>query len=395
MHTILQSVRIAIKTGSILLTVALLAGCGASRHAASMHSPSPTSIAFSTPTAEPANQSPSHEPWLITLAMTSPNAGWAIGTNGSIFHTTTSGTTWSRVSTPMVQHSLQTVLNQATSPLTANPWITEEFLSNAVAWIGVKKGTHIQIFRTVDGGQHWNQSVLTALPSTSKIKLSAISGRKAWIMDAVNGQAGSSAITLWKTADGGQKWTVVAHQPAPAAVSIAFNRHGVGYETGITPVFNQIVIAASLDGGMKWAPESWALPKGEFEVWTFAPRFDGGAPIVPFLLVNQQTQQDQWRFARLNTKTHTWSTSPPLPLGTYHGGTAPLSSFVGTYGWVLGEKALALFHHNRWHTLTMPSGNSLAVSFVTPERGWLLQGHPHHSTLWMTTDGGNTWKAIS
>ncbi len=381
-------IRVAAVTGYVALVGATLTGCGTAQQA------TPSHHHFLVASPQSPSQNLRHEPFLISLSMTSSTQGWAIGGNGSVLHTTTSGSTWHVVSSTTVQRGIETALKRTRTTLTENPWITVQFFSGTVAWVGVATGDHIKIFRTVDGGQEWQQSVLTALHSTSKIKLSALNGRQAWMMDAVSGQAGSSVITLWKTSDGGSQWQLVTHKPAPDGVSIAFNRKGIGYETGTTPVFNQLVMARSLDGGRGWAPDPWALPQGEFQVTTFTPRFDGATPIVPYLLVNQQTQKEQWRFARGILTTNTWSTLPPLPGGTYHGVTPPLSSFVGNHGWVMGNKTMVRLQHDQWHSVTVPSGNSVALSFVTSQRGWLLQAQANHSTLWMTTNSGNTWKAL-
>ena len=327
--------------------------------------------------------------------MVSSNTGWAIGANGSILHTTNGGGVWHTVSSTAVQHVIERALDQKQMPLTKNTLITVNFPSNAVAWVGVKVGTHIQIFQTNDGGTNWNRSTLTALKTTSTITLSSTNGQRAWVMDAVNGMAGSSTTKLWETSVGGSHWNLVQHGSAPADVSITFDLNGVGWETGTTPVFNQIVMAGSSDGGIHWKREPWTLPKGQFQVTTFTPQYDGATPIVPSLLVNQHTQKQQWIFQRWNPTANTWNALPTLPKSTDKGVSPPLSAFVGKNGWVVGSKTLGLVQHGHWNTEKLPTGTPLAVSFVTTKRGWLLQGHRHSSTLWMTNNGGNTWEELN
>lgn len=380
--------------GSFILTGAMLAGCG-SQTGASQSQVSSTMPKATSHFYKSSSQPSVHSPALVSLKMISPHTGWAIGANGSILHTTNGGSIWRTVSSTAIQHVLERALDRKLMPLTHDTFISANFPSNAVAWVGVKVGTHLQIFQTNDGGTNWNQSTLAALKTTSTLALSSMNGQRAWVMDAVSGLAGSSTIKLWQTSNGDGHWNVVQHGPAPADASITFAINGIGWETGTSSVFNQVVMARSRDGGIHWKQVPWTLPAGQFQVSTFTPQYDGATPIVPSLLVNQHTQKQQWVFQRWNATTNTWNALPTLPKGTDRGSIPPLSAFEGKNGWVVGNKNLDILQHGHWHTEKLPPGTPLAISFVTAKRGWLLQGHRRSSTLWMTNNGGRTWEELN
>ena len=151
----------------------------------------------------------------------------------------------------------------------------------------------------------------------------------------------------------------------------------------------------SRDGGIHWERVPWTLPAGQFQVSTFTPQYDGATPVVPSLLVNQHTQKQQWVFQRWNAAANTWNALPTLPKGMDKGVSPPLSAFVGKNGWIVGNKNLDMLQYGHWHTEKLPRGIPLAISFVTAKRGWLLQEHRHSSTLWMTNNGGSTWKELN
>lgn len=327
--------------------------------------------------------------------MTSPTTGWAIGTDGTVLHSTDGGAVWNAMSSLTVKQAVAATLHRTQETVADNPIISATFPSSTVAWISVKIGSHIQVFRTVNSGQRWQETFLPTLKNTSTIQLSVAGSTRAWVMDTVNGLAGASTAKLWATSDGGTHWHLVYRGPAPANVSMTFGSNGVGWETGATPVFNQVVMARSMDGGSHWTPWSWALPNGEYQVTTFTPQFDGASPVVPSLLVNQNTESQQWIFEQWNAATHTWHFLPALPTGTYHGVNPPLSAFVGAHAWVVGSKELDILHRGQWHAVRLPAGHPTALSFVTDKRGWLLQSRGDRSTLWMTTNGGENWKTVA
>ncbi len=95
------------------------------------------------------------------------------------------------------------------------------FLSATVGWVVTGSASFSTLFRTLDGGRHWQRQQAGV----------ASQGWTLWFFDARRGvvyAADRQGPVLWRTADGGQHWTGVRVPvpTAPGLVSFADPSHG-------------------------------------------------------------------------------------------------------------------------------------------------------------------------
>src|SRR5262249_55620455 len=141
------------------------------------------------------------------------------------------------------------------------PLLQEQFLSATVGWVVTGGPSVASLFRTTDGGRHW----LHQLDGVN----SGVSNR-GWTLsffDAVRGVvAGADARgpAIWRTADGGQRWTRLDTpcQPPPGLIAFVDPDHGWcimpgavsrGNGTSPFPEREEVTLYRTADGGVSWS----------------------------------------------------------------------------------------------------------------------------------------------
>jgi hypothetical protein len=240
---------------------------------------------------------PTHSPHLVgsavagaqfsAVAMETPAAGWAWTKSGGVWTTTDGGRRWQNVSPPIPVSGSHAVVSFA--PVSAR-----------VAWIAVGGG-RLKVYRTTDRGRRWTASQLApgTVGNLGPYSLYAASARSAVLL-SLNVPIWSPDLnypeTLWRTGDGGRRWTHIA-------VSFAAARNNTGTIT-LGPMHRLFLSVAAANalyvstGGAHWrsvpypaAPPPAARLAGAS--WTGAlvgrPRFFGAGPNSEGIMVEQFT----------------------------------------------------------------------------------------------------------
>jgi photosystem II stability/assembly factor-like uncharacterized protein len=356
---------------------------------------SPSASPVPTPEASPT---PRPVVGIANLRMFSPDDGWAQRqSDGAILHTTQG-----------VQH-----WTVASSTFGGQEIIATAFVDGDAARVVTALPSAIQLTTTAvmeswatnDGGLTWTrEGTLTgyAIPGPPGT-LDFVDRDHGWFSVTGLGAAGSSAIFVYRTIDGGLHWqevdrTYVSPVPGPGQLSagcdkdpVTFLNDATGWDTGQCnggPPFFYV----TRNGGVTWKPQSIGLPWQPWGYTTSQPQFvngdsgfmvgSGGAPGTHASL-----------FVTTNGGA-TWVRRPtPIayPDATYF--------FSAAKGWLQNGSTLYVTDDSG-HTWTSFSAPNLgALDFLTANLGWsFLSGlgpWTGPASFMQTTDGGRTWTAVT
>jgi photosystem II stability/assembly factor-like uncharacterized protein len=351
---------------------------------------------------------------LFSIHMLDHNTGWAETITGHIVRTTDGGITWKDV-TPKFVADAMNVANP-TRPST-------DFLSADRAWIAIsqlasKDGTYpSSVFRTVDAGKTWQRAMLSR-SSFGVSQITFIDAQNGWVIASDGGAAaGSQALDIFHTVNGGQNWVRVTHvslnpndpgspQGIPAGgdkTGFSFVNASTAWAAGSTPVENFIYFYVTHDSGVSWQQQSFPFPANIVrpQVTTMPPVFfnaDDG-----LLLANFYTQNSAGA-STYSYLTHdggkTWGS--PIQIPAYVGSSPTFINMQ--HGWSTGpdNKTLYVTQDGGQHWIKeLPGSNFNNISqldFVSNETGWAIGEINSNTTsttfLLKTENGGRTWQMM-
>jgi photosystem II stability/assembly factor-like uncharacterized protein len=363
--------------------------------AAVTQTPAPTAVVTHTPvpTATTTPTPPVGATFSIeALWMSDASTGWARTTTHQILRTTDGGQSWQDVTPPYT----------ISSPGQFPPAFTS--LGGNMAWVAVSEqlpngSLAGVVFRTTNGGQSWQQATL----STSQLGASQVqfvNAQDGWVLSSpAGGAAGSEPVTLFRTTDGGQTWSLVAR--APGALPSQGIKSGMGWISATTGWItgsiarpNTVYLYRTQDGGLTWQQQS--LPSSFPIPATLPPVFFSATEgLLPVTLSTPQGAS----FAVYATHDAgaTWSSSTPLAAMT-----GAWDFLTMQQGWVVGANGATLNETSdggqHWTAMT-PGANFQHISqldFASAQEGWAVSAPPNGAPLLLkTSDGGQTWVPAS
>jgi photosystem II stability/assembly factor-like uncharacterized protein len=400
-------------TLSILL-ITLLTACGSiwqvnpvpSTPVGPSSTPNIVTVAPLPPTSTPVIVPPSETPIALTdtpvaimvvpnpqikyFHMTDPLNGWAVGET-YILHTADGGLTWYNVTPPT---------------LTSAGFSAQTFFANAnLGWVAVPSADFLTstLYHTTDGGYNW-----TSVPLAFRAGMMQFLGASNGVMLVPLGAgAGSEAVSVYKTADGGTTWTqVYTNDPnlpgAGSSLPLGGMKSGItfldasrGWVSGNEPAPSFFYLFATQDGGATWTQQTVTLPTGfetamtEVEAPIFFTAQDGVLPVR--LLAEPQSSV----YYVSHDAGLTWTATYPLNVRA----NFSVSSLLDVYLWDGGAK-LYISHDTglTWSAVTTNvnvTDTFSAFQFADTTNGWMLTSDgTGHTTFYKTTDGGATWTLI-
>ncbi len=344
---------------------------------------------------------------LSTLQMVSATSGWATGwtvdrSRGGVLRTSDGGAEW-----------------QIISPRDVDPTRIENsfFLDGTHAWLAVSAGreatahpisTTLNFLRTVDGGATWQSIAPLHFLSSGPGWLDFIDPQHGWYMANLSQAAGSMAVELYQTTDGGLHWasvSVTAGEPSlstPGSLPVECNKTGIAFadaETGWATghcTTGGVFFYVTRDGGRTWRSQSLRPPADapsdlfatcdcETTPPVFATARDGITPVKIFVSEHE---------AVLYVTKDGGQTWQPSQLASNRLLRPPV--FVSPNdGWVTDEVDLFVTHDGglTWTTAGhLPDLRLLGTfDFVDLKNGWLTGG----VQVYATHDGGVTWQPIT
>ena len=328
-------------------------------------------------------------PGVTSLHMLTELDGWAISEN-AILRTTDGGSTWYNVSPQGV-----TEFGYGTA---------NTFLSASQAWVMVADASDPAgsglLYRTEDGGLNWT---VYPVPFGGG-DLAFINENDGWMMAYLGIAAGSMAVAIHHTDDGGATWTqTYTNDPNLADAGDSLPMGGI--KNNLTPLDEQTAWV----GGVIYAPETFYLFKTS----------DGGQswssqtiPVAPGMQGTEvaidngpifTTQSDGILPVRFTGETlrtgfyathdggMNWEFSSFMP----GAGTVDFVSPSDGFFWTGEQFFFTVDGAGTWTTLNpnILFGDSFAgMDFVNTNTGWVWTYDPTGQYgLFKTTDGGTTW----
>jgi photosystem II stability/assembly factor-like uncharacterized protein len=350
-----------------------------------------------TPTPYPDTPSPGginarliEVPTLIEIEFLNELDGWGV-TETEIARTNDGGITWYDVTPP---------------DMTETGYSIEIFiLDNDHVWAQKPDFENFPdsgfLSRTSDGGSTWTTSVT---PFSSG-ELSFLDGDNGWMLADLGAGAGSNAVAVYQTTDGGGRWDLKYindpnHPEAKDSLPLG------GLKTGIIPLNMQtawvggVIYAPGMlylyrtdDGGSNWSQAIFELPSGtenselsiDADQMQFVTANDG------FLAVHMAGDSTQTAIYVTHDGGNTWTLTPTL---IPNGG---LADFVSADEAVVynGEQFYVTRDAGQTWSTILPDvafGESfVSMDFVNMSSGWVITVDSAIHSLYRTTDGGVTW----
>lgn len=348
-----------------------------------------------TPSPAEINAPRVEAPAFIELDMLTELDGWGV-TETQIVRTSDGGITWYDVTPP---HVAEVGFSVDTFILDTNhAWLQQPDFENFP-----NSGF---MYRTTDGGLTWT----TATTPFSRGDVSFVDADNGWVLADLGVGAGSNAVAVYQTTDGGDSWDqVYTNDPNSQDASDSLPLGGLksdlvpltmntAWVSGVVYAPGEVYLYRTDDGGHTWNQVSVELPEGaeNFELgidndqMRFVSASDG------FIVLRMAGDATRTAIYLTQDAGDTWSLTPAIIEG------AGATEFLSAQELILydGEQ----FHVTRdaartWVTVSpdIVFGESFAdMEFVNPNTGWVITLDPadNHRSLYKTTDGGATWLPV-
>jgi photosystem II stability/assembly factor-like uncharacterized protein len=271
-----------------------------------------------------------------------------------------------------------------------------------------------------DGGATWSKGgSLTGLALLNEPpgSLDFVDRKDGWYSITGLAAAGSSAIFIYRTSDGGADWSEVdasdfSSPTRPAKIPTGCDKNPASFINATTgwvtaqcnggPAFFYV----THDSGVSWSNQALRIPKSIYGTQTDAPQFASSSD--GFMLANAGAPGANSLLYVTTDGGRTWN-SRATPAAN-----PPASYFLGAEnGWIAGSPNSALAPESAlwvtgsagrtWASVTPNlSLQGLSLEFLTPQLGWAFapfatpftQSSPP-SELLQTTDGGRTWAVLN
>jgi photosystem II stability/assembly factor-like uncharacterized protein len=278
------------------------------------------------------------------------------------------------------------------------------FLDSNRGWIliadandPVNKGV---LYRTMDGGLTWVSNP-TPFGGGDIRFLDDVNG---WMMLHAGVAAGSEGVRFFQTNDGGVNWNLV-YTNVPTDTGASDSLPSAGIKSGFTPVSmqeawvsgqtyatNDFYLYRTMDGGHTWLKVNYQLPfTGEGMYLTQPPVFfDSQTGILP---MTAQSQGSATMFLITRDNGATWTVGAPVAgMGQYS-----VASLNDVFIWFGGILSVSHDGGGSWINITPNvdlSSQLLQLQFIDTQLGWAITSDSNgHTSLYKTTDGGQTWIA--
>jgi photosystem II stability/assembly factor-like uncharacterized protein len=377
----------------------ILAGCTTASSEVASRSPSPTSSSVPTPTRSPSPPPPVHSKKHEFVRVDDIQ-----GVSGSVAVATYENCVEKHHTTNCAGHLVESRdLGQSWDEITpqslpeavtlANP----EFVDPDHGWVAAEDcaGGFARLYRTADGGETWrhvavNSPTCNAGAGIFPIPVDPQVGYYVW------SEPTASFMRLYRSSDGGATFGRTNELPVsgPFGEPPSFTSSTSGWLAGV--IDGDAVAEHTTDAGVTWHGQGLPAPRccaADVHAWA-APLFDGDVGAVPVLGHRHKIWHVQ--FDRSLNGGVTWSAGPAIELpGRYPPSVAMATS---TVWWAASSEHDVVRTSDAgasWSTTSGPHG--LTIDDVAPiddARAWLLASGGEHTWLFLTVDGGRSWRRI-
>jgi photosystem II stability/assembly factor-like uncharacterized protein len=261
------------------------------------------------------------------------------------------------------------------------------------------------LYHTADGGLTW------AVSSTpfSGGDLSFIDGSHGWMLADLGAGAGSNAVAVFQTNDGGTTWNqTYTNDPnlpdAGDSLPLGGTKSDLlprdmqaAWVGGVTYSPGTVYLYRTNDSGRSWSQVNLELPAGaeNFELGIDKDQMQLVSADDGFLVVRMSGDSTQTAVYVTDDGGETWTLTPTLIP------EAGQSDFISADEAVIynGEQFYVTRDAARTWTTVPPDivfGDSFAaMDFVNPNSGWIITVTGGQHSLYRTQDGGATWLPVT
>ena len=349
----------------------------------------PTESSTNTPTSAP-DLPTINNPSLTHFEMFDQMDGWGF-TEDKLVITGDGGTTWTDITPAGVTklgYSASVYFLDLTTGWLVSP--NDDFLT----------GT---LYYTTDGGSNWTSM---AVPFSGG-SFDFINASTGFILVGRGAAAGSAAVDIYSTSDGGVTWNAVYTMQLGVGGDVnslpfsgqksgfAFLDGLKGWVGGNIPMDGYIYLYTSLDGGHVWMKQNPVLPTGYESAMTevMSPRFFNDLQGV--LPIRIMTDSFTFDFYRTQDGGVTWTSTEPVIVSGQFSIASLQDIFVWDGGPILKVTQDGGQSWNVVSTNINVTDILMSMQFVDSQTGWILTGDAaNHHSLYKTIDGGATWNVL-
>jgi photosystem II stability/assembly factor-like uncharacterized protein len=342
--------------------------------------------------APPAIDAPLIEaPAFINIQFFNELDGWGI-TETYIVRTNDGGINWYDVTPPDLEE--------------AGSAVETFILDNDHAWVQKPDFNNFPnnglLYHTADGGLTWG---ISSTPFSGG-GLSFLDPDNGWMLADLGVGAGSNAVAVFQTTDGGATWTqTYSNDPNHPEAGDSLPLGGLkadlvplnmqtAWVGGVVYSPGTVYLYRTDDGGRTWTPVTLELPDGaeNFEVGIDRDQMQFVSATDGFLIVRMSGDSTQTAVYVTSDGGATWTLTPTL---IPEAGESDILSaeelliYNGQQFYVTRDAA------RTWATVTpdIVFGDSfVTMDFVNPNSGWVITMNAEgHRSLYRTHDGGATW----
>jgi photosystem II stability/assembly factor-like uncharacterized protein len=393
-----------VRTRVVAAAVVLMLGvaaCGVPNTAASQPSAPPSAVASAPAVATPSKPvaSPAQDVGDLEQFVQASSTIWWATVVGNLsdqlflVRSVDAGQHWQEVTPPFGE-------------LHVNDGVSSYVLSADVAWVDADaEPTTRQLFRTLDGGNSWQQ--LGTVPADCTLQF--VDASDGWCYE-LSGSMGSAAVEIYRTQDGGVTWRLISRttgdgtQQTPDALpfgcgkSLTFASQTVGWASSFCNGW-QPYLDTSTDGGARWhAVTSPPFP-------ATADTSEGVGLSTPVATGENVAVVDVGGLgpgaSAIDTSTdggRSWRVHALPAASTHSYWNVDLVDTIhwrATDGDVIMSTDDAGAYWQRWTPITSMHDQygTLELDFISPEVG-TASNSADRTPLWSTTDGGKTWTKV-
>ena len=331
-------------------------------------------------------------PSIVNIEMLDEVYGWAI-TEERIIRTNDGGVTWYNV----------TPGNLAD----AGYLVYTSFLDANTAWVQFpdmnKCPNGGKLYRTIDGGLTWE----TFTTPFSGGSLHFVDANNGWMMADLGVGAGSMAVSIFQTSDGGKTWNrTYTNDPNLAEASDTLPLGGIknlilpldaetAWVGGVVYAPGQTYLFRSDDGGKTWFNINLVLPENTAESELSLQDMVFISPKNGLLALRITSETPQTIVYITEDGGNTWVQSPAAFEG-YGILETPSASemifYTADQFYVTKDAGVNI----QQISPEIKFGDSIIdMSFANSQTGWVITASPSNErTLYKTTDGGATWTPL-
>lgn len=386
---------------SLIVCALILSGCNISVTSFPMTPEQPVENTEVLPTPYPDTPAPPaipaapvESPALLEIHFFNELDGWGVSESW-IVRTNDGGITWYNVTPPDIREvgsALETLILDKD-----HAWIQKPDFNNFP--------NNGLLYYTADGGLTWT---ISSTPFSAG-DLNFVDEKNGWMLADLGVGAGSNAVAVFQTTDGGATWTqTYSNDPNHPEAGDSLPLGGIkadlvplnmqtAWVGGVVYSPGTVYLYRTDDGGHSWSPVSLELPAGaeNYELGIDQDQMQFVSAGDGFLIIRMSGDSIQTAVYVTDDGGETWRLTPTLIPGA---GASDLLSeeeaiiYNGEQFYVTRDAA------STWTTIApdIVFGDSFAaMEFVNPDSGWVITVAGDRRSLYRTHDGGATWLPVS